>query len=46
MSGCSTDMNCNEHSVFNYSCQECIDGKNLVEKYQSHKHTFSWFYKV
>ena len=41
MSGCSTDMNCNEHSVFNYSCQECIDGKNLVEKYQSHKHTFS-----
>ena len=41
MSGSSTSMNCEIHAVFDYSCKDCIDGKNLVEKYQSHKHTFS-----
>jgi hypothetical protein len=41
MSGCSTDMNCDHHAVFDNNCDECVAGKNLVEKYQSHKHTFS-----
>ena len=41
MSGSSTDMNCDLHPEFDFSCKECLAGKNLVEKYQSHKHTFS-----
>ena len=41
MSGSFTDMNCDLHPEFDFSCEECIAGKNLVEKYQSHKHTFS-----
>ena len=41
MSGCSTDMNCDTHKLFNGDCVECNEGKKLVEKYQSHKHTFS-----
>ena len=41
MSGSATDMNCDAHAEFDFSCKNCLDGKNLVEKFQSHRHTFS-----
>jgi len=41
MSGSSLEMNCENCPVFNFNCEECLAGKVLVEKYQSHKHTFS-----
>merc|ERR1712240_111836 len=41
MSGSAMDMNCDKHESFNHECKECLEGKALVEKYQSHKHTFS-----
>lgn len=41
MSGSSTDMNCDDHEIFDYKCEECQAGRELVEKFQSHSHTFS-----
>ena len=41
MSGSSLEMNCENCPVFSFDCEECLAGKELVEKYQSHKHTFS-----
>ena len=41
MSGSSLEMNCESCPVFNFDCEDCLAGKQLVEKYQSHKHTFS-----
>ena len=41
MSGSAMDMNCDKHKLFDHECEEYLEGKTLVEKYQSHKHTFS-----
>ena len=38
MSGSSTDMNCEIHNIFDHQCEECLLGKELVEKFQSHSH--------
>ena len=31
MSGSSLDMNCESHTVFDFDCQDCLAGKDLVE---------------
>ena len=41
MSGSSLDMNCESHSEFDFDCQDCLAGKDLVDKFQIHRHTFS-----
>ena len=38
MCGSSSDMNCDNHSEFNEKCDDCLEGKLLVEKFQSHSH--------
>ena len=38
MCGSSSDMNCDNHSIFNEQCGDCLEGKHLVEKFQSHSH--------
>ena len=41
MSGSATDMKCDSCFVFNFDCEDCQAGKTLVEKFQTHRHTFS-----
>ena len=41
ISGRAKDMHCIIHSFFTPDCIECEEGKALVEKYQSHRHTFT-----
>ena len=41
ISGSSDDMSCDNHEKYNNDCLECKELKQLVEKYQSHSHTFS-----
>ena len=41
MSGSATDMKCESCFVFNFDCDDCQAGKALVEKFQTHRHTFS-----
>ena len=41
MSGSALDMNCDSCAEYNEDCENCIEGKKLVEKYQIHRHTFS-----
>ena len=41
MSGTADDMHCDDHETLDDSCIECNAGKNLVYKFQSHKHGFS-----
>ena len=41
MSGTANDMHCDSHKTLDKKCQECNAGKNLVYKFQSHKHGFS-----
>ena len=41
MSGSAQDMNCLSCAEFNEDCEGCIEGKKLVEKFQTHRHTFS-----
>ena len=41
MSGSAQDMNCLSCAEFNEDCEGCIEGKKLVEKFQTHRHKFS-----
>ena len=41
ISGSSKDMHCQLHSSFDPECNGCKEGKALVEKFQSHRHTFT-----
>eukprot|EP00092_Neocalanus_flemingeri_P022722 GFUD01024642.1.p1 GENE.GFUD01024642.1~~GFUD01024642.1.p1 ORF type:complete len:2733 (+),score=580.47 GFUD01024642.1:994-8199(+) len=41
ISGSSKDMHCDAHSHMNENCNDCENGKALVEKFQSHRHTFT-----
>ena len=41
MSGSSDDMNCDQHEEVLQDCEECQRGRIMVEKFQSHKHSFS-----
>ena len=37
--GRAKDINCNKHPLFNPDCDHCEDERELVEKYQCHRHT-------
>ena len=39
MCGSAKDMNCENHHEFDKDCNDCMEGKLLVEKFQSHTHT-------
>ena len=41
ISGSSKDIHCKEHQKQESLCQDCQDLKALVEKYQTHRHTFT-----
>ena len=41
ISGSSDAMNCDKHEVIEQDCEECQRGRNMVEKFQRHKHGFS-----
>ena len=41
MSGSSDDMHCEKHEAIEQDCAECQKGKNMVDKFQQHKHSFS-----
>ena len=41
ISGRSKDMHCSNHSNYTDSCVNCDKLRALVEKYQSHRHTFT-----
>ena len=41
MSGSSDDMHCEKHEIVEQDCEECQKGKNMVDKFQQHKHSFS-----
>ena len=38
MCGSSSDMSCENHTQFNEQCEDCLEGKLLVDKFQSHSH--------
>ena len=38
MCGSSSDMSCENHTKFEEQCEDCLEGKFLVEKFQSHSH--------
>ena len=39
MCGSAKDMNCENHHEFDNNCNDCLEGKLLVEKFQTHTHT-------
>ena len=41
ISGSAKDMHCDSHNQFDENCDDCKKGKALVEKFQSHRHTFT-----
>ena len=41
ISGSAKDLHCKEHDKFETLCKDCQEGRALVEKYQSYKHTFT-----
>ena len=41
MSGSSNVMHCDQHEELDEECAECQKGKKMVDKFQSHTHSFS-----